>query len=281
MSGALIGIAGAVGAFGGVLVNLAFRQSFLTTGTRRLRLPGVHRLLRGLRRRHLGRLPAPEARTRRVWGRRRSRRVQPSLSLGIADLSVGPATMAAWRSRCVRRPTSTTSRRWSAPSGPTSNVCWCLSYRIPSKENLALHGPRGASACGSWCGRTRRPACSPTTATRWWAGPRSIRAPTRPSPRNRKIPHVDDLAVWSLWCIRVRPGHRGTGIAHHLVAGAVEFARARGAPARSQADSIAVRVARPAGVTEGRLGGCDRARVGASWWRPAQRDVRPAGAGRS
>jgi NNP family nitrate/nitrite transporter-like MFS transporter len=32
-SGALIGIAGAVGAFGGVLVNLAFRQSFLETKT--------------------------------------------------------------------------------------------------------------------------------------------------------------------------------------------------------------------------------------------------------
>ena len=32
MSGALIGIAGAVGAFGGVLVNVAFRQSFLSTG---------------------------------------------------------------------------------------------------------------------------------------------------------------------------------------------------------------------------------------------------------
>jgi MFS transporter, NNP family, nitrate/nitrite transporter len=32
-SGALIGIAGAVGAFGGVLVNLAFRQSFLATGS--------------------------------------------------------------------------------------------------------------------------------------------------------------------------------------------------------------------------------------------------------
>ncbi|MFQ1001273.1 nitrate/nitrite transporter [Modestobacter sp. SSW1-42] len=32
-SGALIGIAGAVGAFGGVLVNLAFRQSFLETRT--------------------------------------------------------------------------------------------------------------------------------------------------------------------------------------------------------------------------------------------------------
>jgi MFS transporter, NNP family, nitrate/nitrite transporter len=33
MSGALIGVAGAIGAFGGVLVNLAFRQSFMTTGT--------------------------------------------------------------------------------------------------------------------------------------------------------------------------------------------------------------------------------------------------------
>jgi NNP family nitrate/nitrite transporter-like MFS transporter len=32
LSGAVIGIAGAVGAFGGVLVNLAFRQSFLDTG---------------------------------------------------------------------------------------------------------------------------------------------------------------------------------------------------------------------------------------------------------
>ena len=29
--------------------------------------------------------------------------------------------------------------------------------------------------------------------------------------RNRKIPHVDDLDVWSLWCVRVRPGHRGRG----------------------------------------------------------------------
>lgn len=33
LSGAVIGIAGAIGAFGGVLVNLAFRQSFLSTGS--------------------------------------------------------------------------------------------------------------------------------------------------------------------------------------------------------------------------------------------------------
>jgi NNP family nitrate/nitrite transporter-like MFS transporter len=33
VSGAVIGIAGAVGALGGAAVNLAFRQSFLTHGT--------------------------------------------------------------------------------------------------------------------------------------------------------------------------------------------------------------------------------------------------------
>lgn len=49
--------------------------------------------------------------------------------------------------------------------------------------------------------------------------------------RNRRIPHVDDLPVWSLWCIRVRPGHRKQGISHALIAGAVEFARAQGASA--------------------------------------------------
>ena len=48
---------------------------------------------------------------------------------------------------------------------------------------------------------------------------------------NRKIPHVDDLDVWSVWCVRVRPGHRGKGISHALLAGAVAFAAESGAPA--------------------------------------------------
>lgn len=34
-----------------------------------------------------------------------------------------------------------------------------------------------------------------------------------------------------MWCIRVRPGHRRQGISHHLLRGAVEFAREGGAPA--------------------------------------------------
>jgi GNAT superfamily N-acetyltransferase len=49
--------------------------------------------------------------------------------------------------------------------------------------------------------------------------------------RNRLIPYIDDLDVWSLWCIRVRPGHRKQGISHALIEGAVAYARQRGAPA--------------------------------------------------
>jgi GNAT superfamily N-acetyltransferase len=34
-----------------------------------------------------------------------------------------------------------------------------------------------------------------------------------------------------VWCIRVRPGHRGKGISHALLEGAVAYARSKGAPA--------------------------------------------------
>ena len=34
-----------------------------------------------------------------------------------------------------------------------------------------------------------------------------------------------------MWCIRVRPGHRGKGISRALLEGAVAYARSKGAPA--------------------------------------------------
>ena len=116
------------------------------------------------------------------------------------------------------------------PKRPESDVCWCLSYRIPSKENLALHGPARGERVRQLVREDPPPgvlAYDGDEVVGWAAiHPRADTG----FATNRKIPHVDDLPVWSLWCIRVRPGHRGKGISHHLVAGAVEFARARGAP---------------------------------------------------
>jgi GNAT superfamily N-acetyltransferase len=117
------------------------------------------------------------------------------------------------------------------PKRPDANVCWCLSYRIPSKENLALSGPARGERVRQLVGEDPPPgvlAYDDEEPVGWAAI--HPRADTTFA-RNRRIPPVDDLGVWSLWCIRVRPGHRGQGISHDLVHGAVEFARAHGAPA--------------------------------------------------
>jgi GNAT superfamily N-acetyltransferase len=117
------------------------------------------------------------------------------------------------------------------PKRPDANVCWCLSYRIPSKENVALGGPARGERVRQLVREDPPPgvlAYDGDEVVGWAAiHPRADTS----FARNRKIPHVDDLDVWSLWCIRVRPGHRGAGISHHLVDGAVAFARAHGAPA--------------------------------------------------
>jgi GNAT superfamily N-acetyltransferase len=117
------------------------------------------------------------------------------------------------------------------PKKPASSVCWCLSYRIPSKENLSLSGPARGERVKALMQEELPPgvlAYDGDEVVGWAAiHPRADTA----FATNRKIPNVDDLDVWSLWCVRVRPGHRKQGIAHHLVAGAVACARDRGAPA--------------------------------------------------
>ncbi|MFC8194281.1 GNAT family N-acetyltransferase [Streptomyces sp. NPDC057298] len=116
------------------------------------------------------------------------------------------------------------------PKSPGANVCWCLSYRIPSKLNNELRGPARGEYVAGLCRTEPSPgviAHDGGEPVGWAAvAPRSDTS----FARNRKIPHVDDLPVWSLWCIRVRPGHRKQGISHQLIAGAVEFARDQGAP---------------------------------------------------
>lgn len=118
------------------------------------------------------------------------------------------------------------------PKNPASNVCFCLSYRLlSSKENVALRGPERAERVRELCALDPPPGVLAYDGDEvvGWAAVHP-RADTSFA-KNRKIPHVDELDVWSVWCIRVRPGHRRSGISHHLLAGAVDFAREHGAPA--------------------------------------------------
>jgi GNAT superfamily N-acetyltransferase len=116
------------------------------------------------------------------------------------------------------------------PKRPDANVCWCLSYRLSSKENRALVGPAREDRVRELLedGPIGVLAYDGDEVVGWAAV--APRAETSFA-RNRRIPHVDDLPVWSVWCIRVRPGHRGHGISHALLRGALDFARDAGAPA--------------------------------------------------
>jgi len=123
-------------------------------------------------------------------------------------------------------------RTMVGPKRPDASVCWCLSYRLTSsKENRELVGPARGERVLELVQQDPPPGVLAYDGDEvvGWAAVHP-RADTSFA-KNRKIPHVDDLDVWSVWCLRVRPGHRGEGISHHLLAGAVEFARSHGAPA--------------------------------------------------
>ena len=117
------------------------------------------------------------------------------------------------------------------PKNPTSSVCWCPSHRVDAKTNRELVGPARGEYVRGLCSRDVAPgvlAYDGGEVVGWAAvAPRS----ELPFARSTKIPHVDDLPVWSLWCVRVRPGRRGRGISPALVVGAAEYARSQGAPA--------------------------------------------------
>jgi GNAT superfamily N-acetyltransferase len=117
------------------------------------------------------------------------------------------------------------------PKNRQSSVCWCLSHRVDSKTNRELVGPARGEFVRGLCSREVAPgvlAYRGDEVVGWAAvAPRS----ELPFARSKKIPHVDELPVWSVWCIRVRPGHRGQGISHALLDGAVGYARSQQAPA--------------------------------------------------
>ena len=117
------------------------------------------------------------------------------------------------------------------PKNPAASVCWCLSHRVDAKTNRELVGQARRTYMMELCSREFAPgvlAYEEDDVAGWAAiAPRA----ELPFARSRKIPHVDHLPVWSVWCIRVRPGHRGKGISRALLKGAVAYAREQRAPA--------------------------------------------------
>jgi GNAT superfamily N-acetyltransferase len=114
---------------------------------------------------------------------------------------------------------------------PDASVCWCLSHRVDSRTNRSLAGRERGDYVRRLCRRKVAPGVLAYEGgeVAGWAGiaPRA----ELPVSRSTKIQAVDDLPVWSIFCVRVRPGFRGRGVSLDLVRGAVELARSHGAPA--------------------------------------------------
>jgi GNAT superfamily N-acetyltransferase len=117
------------------------------------------------------------------------------------------------------------------PKKPESSVCWCLSWRLGSKENRQLVGVARADKVRELCARPLAPGVLAYLEgdAVGWAGI-APRSELHPIEHSRRIPHVDAVPAWSLWCLRVRPGYRGRGVTRALIEGAIDFARENGAP---------------------------------------------------
>lgn len=115
--------------------------------------------------------------------------------------------------------------------------CWCMYPRMGDAEMRALPG-EGSLSRRRRAAMTRLAAADPAPGLLAYAGAEPagwIAVAPRPGlrrvSRSRATPPVDDVAVWVIPCITVRRTMRGRGIALALIAAAVEYAAAHGAPA--------------------------------------------------
>jgi len=112
------------------------------------------------------------------------------------------------------------------------NHCWCLSHRLQATEIERLGGGRREEAMRRLCERDYPPGVvtyRDGEPVGWCnIGPR---AEITRLARSRLIHPVDDLPVWSIGCVVVRPGHRRQGVTAPLLEGAVAYAASHGAPA--------------------------------------------------
>jgi len=112
------------------------------------------------------------------------------------------------------------------------NHCWCLSHRLQAAEIERLGGGSREQAMRRLCEREHPPGVVTYLDGEpvGWCniGPR---AEITRLVRSRLIHPVDDVPVWSIVCVVVRPGHRRRGVTAPLLEGAVAYAASHGAPA--------------------------------------------------
>jgi GNAT superfamily N-acetyltransferase len=119
-----------------------------------------------------------------------------------------------------------------SPKNPDAPACWCLSYRLPNHEQRELRGAERSARLRRYAEEGAPPgviAYVDGEPAGWCSV--APRVSHHRLTHSRTIPTLDDLPVWSIVCFVVRPQFRRQGLARRLLEGAVEHARASGAPA--------------------------------------------------
>lgn len=146
----------------------------------------------------------------------------------MAGLRIEPLTEALWPAFADLM----------ADSGGPAGRCWCMYWRIgssyrrrdPAENRADFHAvvaegpPPGLLAL-----RTGDDGDGSPYAVGWCQVTPRADVPVLDGPW--RLRRVDDVAVWAVTCFYVRKGHRRQGVTTALVEGAVEHARAAGAPA--------------------------------------------------
>ncbi|GAA1956911.1 GNAT family N-acetyltransferase [Microbacterium aquimaris] len=100
---------------------------------------------------------------------------------------------------------------------PGGRGCWCMAYR-DSRVPVQARADHMRAECATSPGPGVLAYVDGQAAGWCSVAPRST---YRRLMNSRTIPFVDDADPWSVVCFVVRPGFRGHGLMHHLLAGAI------------------------------------------------------------
>lgn len=160
---------------------------------------------------------------------------------------------ARTRQRLETRPLTTATwadleELFAMPGGSIVRGCWCMYYRVTG--TVSVSSAAGVDHKKQLCDLVDRGTVPGLVgyvdgAPVGWIslGPREDYLKLQRSPIMKP---VDDAEVWSIVCTYVAKSHRGLGLQHQLLAGAIDYARAEGVrtleaypvdkPERSHAD---------------------------------------------